>query len=742
MTFVRSRLELVLLAAVLLAVLLVPGGANAGVGLIGVSVGAGFALNALGMVLVYRTNRFINFAQVQFGATAAVIFAELSDRRLLVGWLGFVYPPAATSSPGTALLVVNFVLSFLIAVAIAGFVAWLTYRLLVRRFASASRLVVTVASIGFAQLLAAVAAIVIALFNGSSTDLGAATQNAHILNSAVPPPVTLSLTVGGVVLGAPQLATIVAGLLACAAVGVYLRFSRGGAAVRGAAENPQRAQTLGIDVDAVTGRVWVLAGLLSGAAACLLAMSQGASGTSTLSVSGLATILAAAVIARFVSLPVAVLAALVLGVANAVLGFALSTVPHLDESLLVVVIGVAIAVQREPRTRSSAEQGTSWLAAREARAIPPALRNHPQVRTLSQLCWGVVLLAVLVFPWVMSPSQVVSGSAVMVDAMVGLSLLVLTGWAGQISLGQFALAGIGAFVAAWTTASWGLHPVLAIIAGGVGGGVVAVVIGVPSLRVRGLLLAVMTLALALAVSDVVLSNDYLGSSVPASLQRPVIAGIDLNNETAFYYTTLVILGGLIAAVVGMRRGRIARALIACRENEAAAQSLGINLWRARLTAFAISGVIAGVAGALYAFDQRTVDPLAFTPDISVAVFLMVVIGGLGSVWGPVAGAAYLGLVQLVPLPFVGVVGTGIGSVFMLMAAPGGFVQLATAARESVLRRIALRHHIDAPGLLPDRGGAEEIVAPIAPLRERGVGLYVPRRYRLRETAATEGSGRG
>ncbi|MHB8719419.1 MAG: ABC transporter permease [Candidatus Dormibacteria bacterium] len=740
MKVVRDRLELVLLGAVLLAVLLIPGGAQPGIVLLGVSGGAGLALNALGMVLVYRTNRFINFAQVQFGATAAVIFAELAQRHLLVSWLGFIYPPAATGAPGTALLMLNWVLSFLIAVVIAAFTAWATYRVLVRRFTGASRLVVTVASVGIAQLLAGAAGLVTNLFNGSSSDVGAAVANSRILSSPVAPPLNPTFTVSGVVLHAPQLANIVLTILACAGVGAYLSLSRGGAAVRGAAENPQRAQTLGIDVDAVTGRVWILAGLVSGAASCLAATTQPATEGGALSITGLASILAVAVIARFTSLSVAVVAGLVLGVVNAVFGFALSTVPNLYEALLVVIIGAALALQREPRTRSSAEQGTSWLAAREARPVPPALRNHPRVRSAAHLIEGVLLTAVALFPWVAAPSQVVTGSAVMIDAMVGLSLLVLTGWAGQISLGQFAIAGVGAFAAAWTVSSWGLNPLLAILAGGAAGGLVAVAVALPALRLRGLLLAVMTLALALAVSDVVLSNDYAGRALPSSLSRPVLFGIDLNDETTFYYFCALVLAAVLGAVMGLRRGRTARALIACRENEAAAQSLGINLFRVRLVAFAASGIIAGLGGALLAFDQRTVDPLAFTPDISVGIFLMVVVGGLGSVWGPVAGAAYLGLVQVAPIPFIASIGTGVGSVFMLMFVPGGLVQVGTTLRDSALRRIATRAGIDAPGLLPDRAAAGQALAPISPLRERGVGVYVPHRYRLRDGA--EGAGNG
>jgi branched-chain amino acid transport system permease protein len=737
---VSHRLEVVLLGALLLAAVLLPNGSSPGIILLGMAGGAGLSLNALGMVLVYRSNRLINFAQAQFGVTAAVIFAELAGRHQFLQWFGFVCPPCVTGTQGTVLQVLDFVLSFVVAVAVAGLLAWVTYALLVRRFARASRLVVTVATIGIAQLLAAVSGLVTSAFAGSSTDLTATAENGRILSNAVPPPANPSITVSGVIIHAPQLATIGIAVVACGLVAAYLRFSRGGVAVRGAAENPQRASTLGVDVDAVAGRVWLLAGLLSGVAACLTAMNVGVGQGGALSLSGLARILAVAVIARFVSLPVAVIAGLVLGVVDSIFGFALSTVPQLFEAVLVLLIGGALLLQREVRSRAAAEADTTWLAAREARPMPPSLRNVPSVRTSARVLQGVVAAVLIGFPLVTAPGQTVTASAVMIDAIIGLSLLVLTGWAGQISLGQFGIAAVGAYVAAVASASSGLNMLVALLLGAAAGGAAAVVIGIPALRLRGLLLAVMTLAFALAVSDVLLSDSYLGAFLPQALQRPALLGLDLGDETAFYYFTSIILVLVTVAVIGLRRSRIARALIACRENEAAAQSLGINITRARLAAFAISGAIAGLGGGLLAFDQRSVDPLAFAPEASVAIFLMVVIGGLGSIWGPITGAAYVGLITIVPIPFISFVATGGGVVALLLFAPGGLVQIGVQLRDSMLRRIALRQGIDAPGLLPDRGADGRAPAPIAALRVRGSEPYVPRRYRLRVRPGAEGGG--
>jgi hypothetical protein len=183
------------------------------------------------------------------------------------------------------------------------------------------------------------------------------------------------------------------------------------------------------------------------------------------------------------------------------------------------------------------------------------------------------------------------------------------------------------------------------------------------------------------------------------------------------------------AVVGIRRSRAARALMACRENEASAQVAGINLLRTRLMAFAVSGFMSGLGGGLFAYSQYGVNVASFTVDQSIQMFLMVVIGGLGSLAGPLIGAAYLGMADIIggSIPLVGILATGLGTVILLLFMPGGLGEVCYRIRDAMLRRVADRYHIDVPSLTGDRRGSRR--APIAAkTRSTGGTIFVPTRY--------------
>ena len=740
MTDLRRRLaarpEPAILVVLVLGTTLLPGHVPLGIYGLGIVDGAALALQAIGIVLVYRSDRIINFAQVQVGALGGAVFVELVQRRTLVLAVHDLCPtcvsvqsvrlgdgstyrrPVALSAWATH---ASFWASGVLALAVVLVLTYVTYTLVIRRFAEAPRLVLTVVTIGLGQVFLLLRRLLPYVF-GAGQPIGGRADF----------PFSISVRLTSATLATADLATLLVASVAVVAITWFFGRSGIGVILRGASENPSRARTLGVNVGSVNAVVWLSAGALSGVASLL-----GASAVGAVDLGGAQTLmrmLAAAVIAGMVSIPLAVAAAVTIGVLDQAVLWTTKANAAVDAVLLLTIV-VVLLLQRRRLGRADTDVEQGWRLTREMRPIPEELRGLDVVRGWVTAGWVALAVVVLGLPWILAPGQTNLAAVTLTYAMVGLSLLVLTGWAGQISLGQFAIAAVGAYVAAVLSSSMGLNAALAVVVGGVAGAACAVVIGVPALRLRGLLLAVMTLAFALAVSDVLLSDNYLGSHLPSQLQRPVLLGIDLNDETSFYYVTLVVLAAVTTAVIGLRRSRTARALIACRENEAAAQSLSINVTRARLTAFAISGAIAGIAGGLYAFDQRGVDPLAFTPDASVAIFLMVVIGGLGSVWGPLVGAVYVGLVGIVPIPFIGFIATGGGVVALLLFTPGGLVQIGVAMRESVMRRIALRNGIDAPGLLRDRGGAGHAAAPIAPLRSRGGETYVPRRYRLSGDAA-------
>jgi branched-chain amino acid transport system permease protein len=236
---------------------------------------------------------------------------------------------------------------------------------------------------------------------------------------------------------------------------------------------------------------------------------------------------------------------------------------------------------------------------------------------------------------------------------------------------------------------------------------------------------------------VLFDPKLLGGKGPEELHRPVLLGLNFEDDRSFYYLSLVLLAAMYAATLGLRRSSVARTLIAAKDNEQAALTFGIDLLRARVTAFAISGFMAAFAGVLLAYAQHGVDPVAYSSQAGVSVFLMTLIGGLGSLAGPIAGALYLGGLRILGGTAVGsftsvLLNPGLGVIALLWLVPGGVIQAVHNVRDAWLRRIADRHRIVVPSLFADRleaGGLH----PIEPkLRPSGGEMFVPERFRLDE----------
>jgi branched-chain amino acid transport system permease protein len=433
-----------------------------------------------------------------------------------------------------------------------------------------------------------------------------------------------------------------------------------------------------------------------------------------------------------VRLPLTLVASLVIGAAEQSFAWVLGSRTALSLVLLLIIVTLLL-VQRARDSRADREARATWQASRELRPIPPELRGLPPVRNTLRLLAMLAALVALGFPWFMSPSQIVTADATNVYAMIGLSLLILTGWAGQISLGQVAFSAMGA----WSAGRLGWPLPFALLAGGGAGMLLAVVVGIPSLRLRGLHLAITTLALGVAAPAVLFDPKLLGGKGPEELHRPVLLGLNFEDDRSFYYLSLVLLAAMYAATLGLRRSSVARTLIAAKDNEQAALTFGIDLLRARVTAFAISGFMAAFAGVLLAYAQHGVDPVAYSSQAGVSVFLMTLIGGLGSLAGPIAGALYLGGLRILGGTAVGsftsvLLNPGLGVIALLWLVPGGVIQAVHNVRDAWLRRIADRHRIVVPSLFADRleaGGLH----PIEPkLRPSGGEMFVPERFRLDE----------
>jgi branched-chain amino acid transport system permease protein len=646
---------------------------------LGITIGSLNALLAVGLILTYRSNRIINFAHAQLGAVSATLAVQL------VAGAGVPY-----------------VLAFVAALVSAIILGGLVEILVVRRFAEAPRLILTVATIGTAQILAYIEYLVGQSIKPQVTDADYNTPFESIF-----------ITISKVRFTGDFMVAVLATPLVVAAVSLFLTRTSFGTAVRATAEGAERAAQLGIPVRRVSTVVWIVAAVLSMLAATLRTPVLGVGVGAALGPGLLLRALAPAIVARMESIPVAVAAALLLGVVEQGVYFGLGNTAVVDVLLLVVII-VALVRQKVDTGRASRTAQAAIRLAEELRPVPRELRGLPEVR-LARV-GGVLAAAGLV----LAAATLTTGAKaniltlLPIYAIIGISLVVLTGWSGQISLGQFALVGVGAAVSGKLSGDYGWDFLAALIAGAFAAVGVALVLGLVSLRVKGFFLAVTTLAFAVAASSWFLSRDHAPWLVPSGVvDRPILLSrFDLEDDHAFLVFCSFVLACVIVAVVGVRRSRTGRAIVALRDNDRAVQAFGVPALQTRLIAFAFSGFLAGVAGGLLVHHQHGLSATAYTPTASLAVFSMAVIGGLGSVTGGVLGAAYFIGVQYFAPQSLRILAVGAGQLFLLLILPGGLGTVVARMRDGALRTLARRRGIRVPSL--DRDDLVEVPAPTTP----------------------------
>lgn len=639
----------------------------------GLVVGLLYAMLAIGLVLVYRTNRIINFAQGELGAFAAVMAAELFS----------VYH-------------VPYVVAVLAGLASAVVSSLIVEFLIIRRFKKAPRLILTVATIGVAQVLGALELAVPILMerNVSSAQFKTSFKS----------PWGVSFTFGAVNFTADHFVVLVLGPAVLVALAFFFRLTKYGIAARGAAENAERARLLGIPVSRVSLIVWGVAGLMSAITAILRAPILGFQLGAIAGQGLILRALAAAVIARMESLPVAVGSALVITLAEQTLFFSFGRSGIVDGFLLAVIV-IALLLQRNRLGRVDPGAST-WRAVQEVRRVPRELRGIAEVRYTQAAVIGVVAVVVGAIPFVLSAANTSLASAILIYAMVGISLVMLTGWSGNVSLGQWALVGIGAMVAGkLVTRVVAPTPepnfFLVLLIAGLCGAVAAVLIGLPALRIRGLFLGVTTLAFAVTAQSWILQWNII-KPVGAIVRPKLFGTIDITSEFAFYYVCAIALGLTLVVGRNIRRTRLGRNFIALRDNEMHAQAFGVRPVAAKLSAFALSGFFAALAGGLLAYHQQALRSDRFPAELSLLIFSMVVIGGMGSMTGAVIGAVYVRTIQFYLPAQYQFLATGFGMLLLLMFFPGGLGEIVFRTRDRLLRRFADSRNIVVPSLVADK----------------------------------------
>ncbi len=616
-----------------------------GTALLGLLNGMNIALLAVGFVLIYRANRFLNMASAQLGVFATVLFIKITYDIGMNWWLAF----------GLA-MIVGIGTGLLVEAAIVGPAR--------RRTKSPVRLMIL--TIGVSQILLA------------TTFLPGLTATST--SGVIPEPFSASVEIGGVVLGSLSILTLFVVPVVLIALAVFLGYSALGKRIRAAAGNPDAARLCGISVSRVSLITWGIAGGLSTLAAILGGSSATAFNASSTGPYLLMLTMGAAAFGAFVSFPIAIVGGLGIGMLYQLV---LGKTSNASTAELTVFAAILLIILVRGRAIAQAfdAQGAA-VPERPGLRVPEILRGSMQQRNATRVLVLVSLAVAVAIPLLpFFKSNQFALVLVLVYVLVGVALTILVGWAGQISLGHFALVGIGAYLTArWAGhAGWSLIPLL--LATGLAGAAVMVVIGLPALRVRGLALAVPTLALAVIAPDWLYLQHWVGGDTP--FDEPVdlvkiLPGFGtIDSQISLYYVVLAILVLVLAAVSTLRRSAIGRVIIAVRDNERASSSFGINPLLVKVRTLGLSGFIAGTTGVVFALNYQQVTPLQFGADISIAILSIPVIGGLGSLGGAVAAGVILyGSTYFIGPHVAGLLGSfGNNEGFLLFL--GGFGTIAT-----------------------------------------------------------------
>lgn len=616
--------------------------------LIGFIQGFCYALLGLGLVLVFRASGVIHFGYGEIGAFGAVVLAKLVLDKGWPWWLATVVVVAAGAAIGAGWELV-----------------------VVRRLADRPRIVLLVATIGMAQLMLVLQLVLPAV------------QNQDLFPTAF----DLHQPLGGFVLRGDHVAVLVVVPAVALALAWFLNRSVTGLAIRGAAANADAASLAGVRIKQVSTIVWALAGALATLTFVLILPVRGyvfGGSTAALGPGLLLRALVVGLVGRMVSLPLTVVGGIVLGVAESVLLANVDSPGTVDMIVFLLLLGLLLARGAESRGN---DVGQVLVSATQR--IPAALRAHPAARRAPGILLMVALAAAAVLPFLTSsPARQFTFAKIAVFALAGLSVTVVTGWAGQLSLCQFAFVGVGAFSTAGLTArGMGFVPAAAFAV--VLTAACACLIGFPALRIRGLFLAMATLGFSVASQAWLLQREvFRGPADRATVRRGSYGPVDLANQRTYYFVCVSVLAIVAVALARLRRSGVGLGIVAVRDNEPAASASTLSPAALKLLAFGLSGGVAGLAGALLGGLFVDLHPNDFGPEQSILLLTMTIIGGVGSVAGSLLGALYvIGLPNLFEgSTLATLLVSGAGLLVLVLWAPGGLLEVVQRGWRAMLER--------------------------------------------------------
>lgn len=643
--------------------------------IIGLGSGAAYAVLAIGLVVVFRGSGVLNFAHGAIASVGAYVFLDLAGDH---GWS----TPLAAATGVAASTLVGVLFQFLV----------------MRRLKNAPALAKVVATLGLLVGLIAFIPLTfsdrtrapISLFSGEIRKLPVGQPKLIIPND--------------------RMWLVIIACVLTAVVWAVFRYTNFGKVTRAVSENERAVSTLGYSPQAIALANWAIGSALAGVAGVLLAglVVQSETMLTEILMAGLA----AALIGGFKSFAITLPAAFGLSALQSLLIRYSSdltnatTIVGWGDIAPFLVILVYMTVRGAPIPLRGA-------------LIESRLPTVPVVRRPIRAA-AIVLVVGVVLYVIVGARSADALTVTLIGGMVCLSLVVVVGFLGQVSVIQMALAGLGAFWASKAATSWGLPFPLPVLIGGLLVVPFGVAAAIPALRVRGINLAVITISAAFALdasffSDVRLN---LGAKFPAAS----IFGIDMSgvrSPQAFGIAVLVIALLLALGVAYLRRSALGITFLALRANERGASALGVSLVRTKLFGFAIAAFIAGVAGSLYGYRAETLSFGTFAAFQSLLVIAFVYLGGVGAIIGAFIGAANLsGAIFPHVLHFEGtgarvmqIIG-GVGVMLTVVAHPDGVALLPRDLRHH--RRDAKQRKLigidPPPASIPEPAGERAIPA--------------------------------